>query len=197
VTRFNHLQAAYVGISQDFDNERIARRSWQDKYQSVDSEFLSLRQSVENNSFVTVLIDGDAAYFDPELIKKRSDGGAKAAHMLFTEIKQHLESLYPGSEPAVMVHIFANLAGLGGKLFQINAINGVNDVFDFVRGFNTSQPLFNIVDVGHGKEKADHKLRGMASCVSRKQPSNMRARDVSCILCQQAVQAYHFRRVPR
>lgn len=38
-------------------------------------------------------------------------------------------------------------------------VSNPNEVFAFGRAFGLAQPLFSFIDVGAGKERADHKIR--------------------------------------
>ena len=59
-----------------------------------------------------------------------------------------------------MVRVYAHFSGLADYLFRIGSIESTADFFAFAGGFTQHQPLFDFVDVGSGKERADHKLRG-------------------------------------
>lgn len=52
-----------------------------------------------------------------------------------------------------------NLTGLASKLNSCGIIMNPNELLAFGRSFGLAQPLFSVVDVGGGKERADHKLR--------------------------------------
>jgi hypothetical protein len=158
--RVQELERDLKGANQDLDAEKSSRRHWQAQCEDKQQEITTLRNSIANNCFVQVLIDGDGAYFHDMFVEDGPSGGAKAASLLHIEIKKHIESLYPGSDLPIMVNMYASLGGIAGKLTETGVINRPSDIHDFVRGFNTSQDLFNIIDVGAGKEKADHKVRG-------------------------------------
>lgn len=160
VQRLTLLDNEYKAKCRDYDNERTSRHHWQEKAENLERDLASLRTTVDGSSFVQVLIDGDASYFHDTLIRAGAMGASEAAHMLLTEIKSHIQPLGIGNELPILVNIYANLGGLSGKLTHIGLIGNPGDMYTFVRSFNTSQPLFNFVDVGSGKEKADHKLRG-------------------------------------
>lgn len=51
------------------------------------------------------------------------------------------------------------MQGLGQKLHACGIINNPNELAAFGRSFGLAQPLFNFIDVGSGKERADHKIR--------------------------------------
>jgi hypothetical protein len=157
------LDKEYQTKCRDYDNERASRHHWQENAESAERDLLSLNTTLDNNSFVQVLIDGDGSYFHDKFIEAGAKGASEAAHKLLTEIKCYIQSLGIGNELPIFVNIFANLGGLSGKLTHMGLIGNPSDMYNFVRAFNTSQPLFNFVDVGSGKEKADHKLRGIST----------------------------------
>ena len=70
--------------------------------------------------------------------------------------------MYPDSNSAdwsLVVHIILNMQGLGNKLQSCGIINNQNELAAFGRAFGLAQPLFSFIDVGSGKEHADHKVR--------------------------------------
>lgn len=60
-----------------------------------------------------------------------------------------------------MVQIYANFEGLSRKLNNIGWLKSPQELHTFARAFSCNQPLFSFVDVGMGKERADHKLKEM------------------------------------
>lgn len=52
-----------------------------------------------------------------------------------------------------------NLQGLGTKLQACGIIDKLNALQAFGQAFGLAQPLFNFIDAGSGKERADHKIR--------------------------------------
>jgi hypothetical protein len=59
-----------------------------------------------------------------------------------------------------MVHIYLSLDKLAYKLQQVGQLRHPHDFRTFAQKFTMNQSLFSIIDVGPGKEKADHKIRG-------------------------------------
>lgn len=59
-----------------------------------------------------------------------------------------------------MVQIYCNFDGLSRKLAQVGILKSPGELYQFARAFSLSQPLFSFVDVGSGKERADHKVKG-------------------------------------
>lgn len=96
------------------------------------------------------------------LLAAGKEGGADAAHQLQVEIRNQLRALYPEGSVGdwnIVVQIILNLQGLGTKLQSCGIILNPNELAAFGRQFGLTQPLFNFVDVGGGKERADHKIR--------------------------------------
>jgi len=82
--------------------------------------------------------------------------------MMHTELRNQLKATYPESNVSdwsIVVHIILNLQGLGTKLQACQIISNPNELTSFGRAFGQAQPLFSFIDVGGGKERADHKVR--------------------------------------
>lgn len=137
----------------------------------------------EDHSFVLALIDGDGVIVRPTapfscrcgcslsntlqfqdalLRAAGNDGGSEAASRLQHAIRDHITSLYgnSGNWP-IMVQIYVSLDKLAQKLASVGLIEKPSDLRTFAQCFSLNQSLFSIVDVGHGKERADHKIKGM------------------------------------
>lgn len=59
----------------------------------------------------------------------------------------------------VQAKIVANLDGLAGAMVRDGVIWKREDLREFFWGFTQANPSFDFVDVGHGKERADSKIR--------------------------------------
>ncbi|KAB5516958.1 hypothetical protein GE09DRAFT_979399, partial [Coniochaeta sp. 2T2.1] len=124
----------------------------------------------DSSPFAAVILDGDGAVFNNELLAKGHEGGVEAAHMLLSNIKNQLKNIYPKSnidDWSIVCQIAMSLPGLGKKLTEVGLISSIAQLADFVHGFNYSQPLFSIVDVGKGNQRADGKCREMARLMAR------------------------------
>lgn len=62
-----------------------------------------------------------------------------------------------------MVNVYVSLDKLGQKLASVGFLNHPQDLRAFAQAFNVNQPLFNIMDVGYGKERADYKIKGKSA----------------------------------
>ena len=59
-----------------------------------------------------------------------------------------------------IVRVFVNAVGLTHTYRQMGLLKGKEDFATFIRGFNKTDPLFEIIDAGSEKECADSKIRG-------------------------------------
>lgn len=120
-----------------------------------------------SNQFVQVLIDGDDFPFLHALVQQGKIGGDEAACKLREEVEAYMEAIYPGLELRVMVNMYVSLAGQA-RLFEDHDISR-EDLDQFIREFNAFAHL-DIIDVGRGKERADHKLGRMFDfCLTNRQ----------------------------
>ncbi|TKA76237.1 hypothetical protein B0A55_06382 [Friedmanniomyces simplex] len=162
--RFEELQLKYTEKCDDYNNEVESRRMWQSKAKTTELALMEQKQASGSNNFALAVIDGDGAVFQDYLLAQGKEGGADCAHYLHTELRNHLKATYPDSNVAdwsIVVHIVLNMQGLGNKLQQCGIINNPNELVAFGRAFSLAQPLFSFIDVGGGKERADHKVREM------------------------------------
>ncbi|KAL2753291.1 hypothetical protein ACRALDRAFT_1083047 [Sodiomyces alcalophilus JCM 7366] len=116
---------------------------------------------------------GDGAVFNDNLIAKGAEGGAEAAYLLQSEIKSYIKNAYPQTNTGdwnIIVQVILNLDGLAKKLHSCGIAPKTPEnptLAAFARAFGRSQPLFSFVDVGSGKESADHKIREMLRLMVR------------------------------
>jgi hypothetical protein len=89
------------------------------------------------------------------------DGGSEAASRLYHAIHNHISSLYSNSGNwPVMVQVYLSLDKLAIKLQQVGLLRHPSEMRTFAQRFSVNQSLFSIIDVGQGKERADHKIKG-------------------------------------
>lgn len=140
----------------DLDDERTNRRSWRQQAEI-------LKQSIERNRFVVVLIDGDGYHFNRTFYMNSSEsGGAQAAHTLYTDVQQYLKASKQPSigDIEVMVIVCFNKQVPARALVDADIIQRSSQLDEFFWSFTSSRSLFQVIDCGPGKERADSKLRG-------------------------------------
>jgi hypothetical protein len=130
-------------------------------------------------------------------------GGKFAADELLSRVREYLRGIISDSdEMDVLVKAFANVEGLASALMREGKLRDVDQLRAFVTGFSSRLPFFDFVDIGAGKERAVHKIRGIDPRAEKNLlncPSLLtcycREREV---LCQQfAVQAHRAWLLPR
>jgi hypothetical protein len=106
-----------------------------------------------------VLIDGDGAIFDLDLIAQGQEGGHKAASILSEGIMKRLPN--QNGHQQLWVYVFLNKRGLSDTFHRLSEHQAKLKLDDFMIGFNQSTERFIMVDVGGAKEAADAKIKGL------------------------------------
>ncbi len=121
-----------------------------------------LRVIQERDAFILVLIDGDGMIFEDQFIHKGEVGGKEAAVLLWGFVRDYVTQKIPNlsSDYKVVTRVYANLKGLGDACHQSGILERPSLIADFARGFTGSKQLFDFVDVGMGKDRADDKISG-------------------------------------
>jgi hypothetical protein len=91
------------------------------------------------------------------------DGGLEAADAFMKITREYLKTLGASIGDAekvqVVVKAYANLEGQSRACFKDKKlVNRFEDMSQFWIGFTRRFPTFDFVDVGSGKEEADHRL---------------------------------------
>lgn len=111
-----------------------------------------------------MIIDGDGAKFRDDFFRHGDNGGGFAAQELKRQIKFHLQAKYPSvsiDNWNILVLFYANMDGLAKTLASRRILSSPFELQKFASGFGRANSLFSFVDVGYGKDKADHKCREM------------------------------------
>ncbi|KAI4189031.1 MAG: hypothetical protein LQ348_003854 [Seirophora lacunosa] len=158
--RMDSLSNEYQQMSLDHQRETQFNRDGQVREHQLKNELRKLQSFMDRDPFVSVLIDGDGMIFEDELIGKGELGGKEAATKLWNAIKDHMHEKLPDipSECRIVTRIYANLKGLADVCYKSGMVERTSTIEDFYRGFTGSKILFDFVDVGHGKDRADEKI---------------------------------------
>lgn len=102
------------------------------------------------------------AQFDEQLLQKGEQGGKEAAGLLWGCVRDYVHQKNPDlpSDIRIVTRIYANLKGLADVCCKAGLVEKPSTVDDFARGFTGSKQLFDYIDVGSGKDRADDKLTG-------------------------------------
>ena len=116
------------------------------------------------NPFVLVLIDGDGYIFPEDLLRQGIQGGETAAHRLHELIEKWFQrdprcKDTDAGHWRIKVRIYLNLDGLSRTLYNAKIVPDLQTLRQFMIGFTRNQQLFDVVDVGYGKERTDYKIK--------------------------------------
>lgn len=84
-------------------------------------------------------------------------------------VNNHLSDL--PSDTKVVTRIYANVKGLADVCCRAGLVDDPLKVEEFARGFTRGRMLFDFVDVGYGKDRADDKLTGKPCSVEAYGPA--------------------------
>lgn len=100
--------------------------------------------------------------FEDQFIKKGEIGGKDASAALGSAIRDYVREKIPTlpSDYKIVTRIYANIKGLGDVCCRAGILDRPALIEDFGRGFTGSKQLFDFIDVGAGKDRADEKISG-------------------------------------
>jgi hypothetical protein len=99
--------------------------------------------------------------FRDHLVCEGEQGGRQAAVQLHAAITRYVqESNTIPTESRILCRVYANVGGLAETLIRNGSVEDVATFENFVRGFTRGKTLFDFVDVGPGKDRADKKIIG-------------------------------------
>ena len=94
-------------------------------------------------------------------MSRNEAGGRDAADELHARIKDYAKKLKLDAENTdIAVRAYADLKSLRTACVRSGKMRESSNMSFFAHGFNQRHALFDIVDVGLGKEAADNKVRG-------------------------------------
>ncbi|OBT40544.1 hypothetical protein VE00_08996 [Pseudogymnoascus sp. WSF 3629] len=120
--------------------------------------------SVNRSAFVLVLIDADpdGYVFDDKYLLRGTNGGREAALVLKSELQRELRQTSPNvAELPFILKLYANVDKLREAMFRHGIEEASNLLRDFCRGFCQTGGLSEFIDVGDGKDRADHQIKGV------------------------------------
>ncbi|KAL8636969.1 MAG: hypothetical protein Q9228_005706, partial [Teloschistes exilis] len=141
----------------DLTHEITSRRMLQDRVQDAEAKLKDTQDSAVRQT----LSDPLSSWSKTKNLagQRGAVGGSEAAHRLLDNIKHYVQH-YDGSTTwKILVRVYTNLEGLLAKYSYIGFHEEASSLRPFVAGFTQSQPLFDYVDAGYGKERADHKVK--------------------------------------
>ncbi|KAF2681628.1 hypothetical protein K458DRAFT_343184 [Lentithecium fluviatile CBS 122367] len=153
----------YEYVSQELDRlskDRDVIANWQTEKLEYIKRERAFNAALMRNPFVAILIDGDGMVFQSEFIREGEKGGRRAAAQLHASIVSYIEqeTMNIPPESRIVCRVYANVKGLADVLVRIGMVEDATVMEDFVRGFTRGKILFDFIDVGPGKDRADDKV---------------------------------------
>ena len=111
-----------------------------------------------------MLIDADADdyLFRENFLNKGLEGGKRAADELYAGIVDYLKSINVNANGLeIVVRAYASFSGLQVACTKKGLLRFDGHIRNFAQGFTQRRGLFDFVDVGPGKERADTKIKGL------------------------------------
>lgn len=132
---------------------------------SYKEAYENLKRHAERDPFVLVLIDGDGMIFHEHYLARGEEGGRSAAQVLRSSTEIYTREQMPDlpADIKIVTRMYANVKGLADLCCRAGLVASPTLIKDFVRGFTRGNPLFDFVDVGPGKDRADEKVSGKRS----------------------------------
>ncbi|OJJ37532.1 hypothetical protein ASPWEDRAFT_39231 [Aspergillus wentii DTO 134E9] len=157
--RVTDLEDAYQREKLDHERETRFNRDIQIHEMELMDQISRIKTIMDREPFVIVLLDGDGLIFMDDFLQQGEQGGQNAATQLSTALEDYISSNFPSiTTPKIMTKIYANVKGLSDLCVKGGIINEPTLLDDFVRGFNGTVPLFDLVDIGAGNDKAHDKI---------------------------------------
>ena len=98
--------------------------------------------------------------FKEDLIRLGIEGGKQAAATLRTTVLHYCKDIVDLSdETEVIASVYANYQGLSNAMLREGSVDDLEQLKNFLIGFTQAKASFDFVDVGHGKERADSKIK--------------------------------------
>ncbi|KAF2838041.1 hypothetical protein M501DRAFT_1032020 [Patellaria atrata CBS 101060] len=158
--RYEYLSEQHKKECEEHDREREHNRIAQQAQKSLMEDMRKLQNFMNKDPFVLLLIDGDDMIFADQFLQEGEAGGKKAAEFIHQSIVEYMHCNLTDipSDTKVVARVYANVKGLADVCYKTGVVNKPSLVEEFVRGFTRGNILFDFVDVGPGKGRADEKL---------------------------------------
>jgi hypothetical protein len=166
IHRYTFVSNEYTKLSTEFEREK--KFNAQRNSNTLTTNFLykedfeNLKRQVNREPFILILIDGDGMIFHEHFLAKGEEGGRQAAQILRTSAETYAREQMPElvGELKIVARMYANVRGLAETCARAGLVPRPEVIEDFVRGFTGGDILFDFVDVGPGKDRADEKVSG-------------------------------------
>ncbi|KAF5859380.1 hypothetical protein ETB97_002940 [Aspergillus alliaceus] len=157
--RVTELEDAYQQERLDHERETRFNRDIQLHEMELMDQISRIKAIMDREPFIVVLLDGGGIIFKDEYLQQGEQGGQNAAEKLHSALQDYVFGNFPTiNSPKIITKMYTNVKGLSDLCLRGGVTTEPSLVDDFVRGFNASYPLFDLVDIGAGKESAHDKI---------------------------------------
>ncbi|OWY52724.1 metal ion binding protein [Alternaria alternata] len=160
VTRYEYIYQQYQALAIERERDRVWVTAWKNEKVQYEKKHNHMLREMSDNPFVTVLIDGDGMIFCDKYLGDGEQGGRRAALDLSAAVQEYVDNdcndIPYGAR--IVCRIYANVRGLGDVLVRKGVYQYPSEFEKFVRGFTRGKTLFDFIDVGAGKDRADEKI---------------------------------------
>ncbi|KXL41833.1 hypothetical protein M433DRAFT_146227 [Acidomyces richmondensis BFW] len=160
IIRYENLVLKHNEFAKEHKVAREQTENWIQRERALTNNVLNLQNLMNRDPFVLVLIDGDCLIFNSSFLRDGEDGGKNAAILLHDIVQRWaVENVIDcTTDVKIVVRVYANLKGLADGLMKTGVLSSSSQLEDFTRGFTNGKTLFDVVDVGYGKDRANCKL---------------------------------------
>ncbi|KAL4912275.1 hypothetical protein BDW62DRAFT_26094 [Aspergillus aurantiobrunneus] len=160
IQRVTELEGAYQQEQLDHDREKRFNRDIQIHEMELMEQISRTKAIMNREPFIVVLLDGDGMIFKDELLQLGEEGGRKAAKELSFAVEDYVTVNFPSIiSPKIITRMYVNMKALCDACIHGGVTTDPSILDEFARGFNSSFPLFDLVDVGARKNAAHDKIK--------------------------------------
>ncbi|CAI6340885.1 unnamed protein product [Periconia digitata] len=133
---------------------------WANEKRMYEARLHNVQTALSCNPFVVLLVDGDGMIFENDFVAMGEAGGRKAAAELHKAVELYVENETKSipMESRIICRVYANVKGLADVLVRSGIVEDASVFESFVQGFTRGKILFDFIDVGPGKDRADEKI---------------------------------------
>ncbi|KAF2024785.1 hypothetical protein EK21DRAFT_77906 [Setomelanomma holmii] len=160
LTRVAFLTQENDQLRAEMQHQRDSATAWEQQQPHYERRVAQMQRAMADNPFVVILIDGDGMIFTDEYLRRGEAGGRHAASQLYSAVSEYVDERTTDVPLNVRIvcRIYANARGLTEVLLRKGIIDDKSVFEDFTRGFTRGKSMFDFVDVGSGKDRADEKI---------------------------------------
>ncbi|EMC98277.1 hypothetical protein BAUCODRAFT_419523 [Baudoinia panamericana UAMH 10762] len=160
ITRYENLMLKHTEYVKEHQSERAQAKEALQREQRAITNVAHLQNLLNRDPFILVLLDGDGMIFNANFLREGETGGEHAATVLHSTVQEWaaVSIVDCPSDVKVIVRVYANIKDLADVCTKASILTSTVQLEEFARGFTRGKTLFDFVDVGYGKDRADGKV---------------------------------------